>query len=116
MWRMAMSDPQANPWDDYRARRAWFLLAFVSWMPLGVFVAFPLYRRFESDIPIYVVGAIGMAFFLITGLRLYAFRCPRCQRHFFHTLLFYNVLSRRCMHCALPKWSGDKSATAAGAT
>jgi hypothetical protein len=113
---MAMPGSRSNPWDDYRARRAWFLLAFVSWMPLGVFVAFPLYRRFESSTPIYVVGAIGMAFFLITGLRLYAFRCPRCHRPFFHRLLFYNVLSRRCMQCGLAKWSGDESGVSSGAT
>ena len=103
-----MRTSQSNPWNDYRARRAWFLLAFLSWMPLGVFVAFPLYRRFRSNIPIYVVAVLGMAFFLITGLRLYAFRCPRCHKPFFHTLVFYNVLSPRCMHCGLPKWYGTK--------
>jgi hypothetical protein len=106
---VTMRSSHSNPWEDYRARRAWFVLAFVLWIPLNVFIAFPLYRHFDSDVPIYLVASLGMGFFMIAGFRLNAFRCPRCRKPFFHTLLFSNGFARRCLHCGLPKWCDETS-------
>jgi hypothetical protein len=34
------------------------------------------------------------------------FRCPRCKRPFFRKTPWYgNFFTRRCPHCALPKWT-----------
>jgi hypothetical protein len=46
--------------------------------------------------------------FAIVHLRIQRFLCPRCGKGFFkptaNTVYFY---TQKCVHCGLPKWSGD---------
>lgn len=104
---MAIQQPYAEQWRDYRKRRRIFLVVCITYLP-GVFIlAYPLIRLVGSDHPVYIIAGTWMLGFLIAGLRFSHWRCPRCGNWFFAKWWFVNQFARKCVHCQLPKWALD---------
>ena len=59
-------------------------------------------------IPTYGIAIGWMVAFLVTGVRLNRWRCPRCGKLFCATK-WYNksFFARKCAHCGLPKFAID---------
>ena len=53
----------------------------------------------------YVLGFAWLVAIVISGVRLAAWRCPRCHNWFFARRLGRNPFARACLHCGLPKWA-----------
>ena len=98
-----------SSWQEYRRRRLWFFVIWLTYVP-GVFVlGYPLTWLFGSDIPIYVVAGAWMLAFIVSANYMESFCCPRCHDAFFRKFWFHNPLARRCVHCGFQKWSDDDS-------
>jgi hypothetical protein len=53
----------------------------------------------------------------VTHAAVLRFPCPRCRMPFFkRTPWRGSVLTRRCAHCGLPKWSAAAVSTTAGSS
>lgn len=93
-----------STWADYHARKRLFVAVLV----LGLVVVL-------MGASIYLIdrhGRMGLFWPLLlwavavgyTGIRLQDFRCPRCQRRFFHRSPPLLALRRsQCVNCSLPK-------------
>jgi hypothetical protein len=46
-----------------------------------------------------------LALVTLVGMPATLFRCPRCNRRFFYTLLWRNPFTDRCLYCGLPNWA-----------
>ncbi|MGD0625569.1 MAG: hypothetical protein ABSB32_12705 [Thermodesulfobacteriota bacterium] len=92
-------------WKDYKRRRRWFFGAWLGGFVVVASLAALLNRMSLGDLAFWVLGPLWLVAFVIAGLRLEFFRCPRCHRHFFCARWYYNLFARRCVHCGLPKWS-----------
>jgi hypothetical protein len=101
-----------STWDDYRRRRNQFLLVF----PTGLFAVWAFIWLFSRVAPgqvmswvFVILGILLMAAFIITGIRLQTFRCPRCGKFFFIACWYRTLFARRCVHCKLPMWQNTQS-------
>jgi amino acid transporter len=104
------SYPEA--WRDYRRRRNLFWAIFLTYVPGVATIAVPLSSAFNTDVPVFVIAALWMMAFGISGVYVQLWRCPRCTRHFFCKWWYRNPLASKCVHCGLPKWAeGDPFAT-----
>jgi len=86
-------------WRDYRWR--WWSVWGLAYGFMGVAIGTSaLLPGTLANAVIYCwVGAWGLS-----GLRLGLFRCPACGKCFHLTSWLTNILSRRCLHCGLPKY------------
>jgi len=98
-------------WRDYRKRILVFWAVFLGYMP-GVLVLFfgiglPISALIgiKPDYFFYPLAGSWMLAFLIASLRAGLFCCPRCGKWFFATWWYRNPLTRKCVHCGLPKWA-----------
>jgi hypothetical protein len=101
-------DPRyARAWRVYR-RRLVFALAMFLGIFFGGFLASNMFREtFGRPLSNREAAPFGFAWLLLSlvgAVRLWLWRCPRCGRQFFFNGIT-NLFARRCMHCALPKWS-----------
>jgi hypothetical protein len=94
-----------SAWKDYRRRRLLWFVVWLGGVPIVFAISYPLMQLLHSDLPFYIFGGGWMVLFLIVSMRLEWFKCPRCHHWFFMTWWYHNPLSRRCVHCGLPKWS-----------
>ena len=99
-----MADYQED-WKEYKRIRNTFFLVFLTYIPVCGTVGFISEKLFHTSTPVFVVAFLWMALFLITGVRLQLWRCPRCGEWFCGTW-WYNkgFLARRCVHCGLRKY------------
>ena len=97
--------PYEDAWRDYRRIRLIFWAVFISYVPGASFIGILLQKLFNSEIPVYFVAATWMVAFLVSGLRLTFWKCPRCGDFFFAKWWGVNQLRRKCVHCGLPKWA-----------
>jgi hypothetical protein len=101
---------QTSSWQNYRRRRFWFFVIWLTYVP-GVFVlGYPLSRLLDSGIPVYILAGAWIVAFIASANYMELFPCPKCRRAFFRTSWFHNPLARRCVHCGFPKWSDSSSA------
>ena len=102
--------PKPDPWDDYRSRKRWFIWVFATYLPGVVIIGKPLEWLFKTDAAIDMVAGAWMLAYAIVGWRFVHFRCPRCKREFYSTVLVnWNVgdcfpFAKRCSRCGLEKW------------
>jgi hypothetical protein len=97
-------------WRDYR-RRVRILSG--SWLGGLVFILFTslasvLGRVFPLDRSVF--GLVWLAAFMISGVRLATWRCPRCGSWFFARGSSWHPFTRACLHCGLPKMDGGTAA------
>jgi ribosomal protein S27AE len=110
-------DPQspeayARAWMSYRRRWRVVILAAVT-VPLFAMVS-------DSFIPAQANGTVpggllgflvALPIYMIAGLGLAAWQCPRCHHDFFMNDDGWHYAWRsRCVKCGLPKWSTDANA------
>lgn len=93
-----------STWADYRTRkrRFWMLLVLGLVAVLFLSSAYLIERHGRHGLfwPL-AAWAVVVAY---AGYRLQAFRCPRCQRRFFHrSPPLLALRASRCVNCALPK-------------
>ncbi|HEX4146549.1 MAG TPA: hypothetical protein VHY91_23815 [Pirellulales bacterium] len=107
--------PDYRPaWADLRRRSRWF---FGTW--LGGFVAILAACGLASwlgataqQLVVAVLAPAWVIGFVVLGLRLQMFPCPRCHRPFFFRFFYWSgVLVSSCRHCGLPKWSATNCRT-----
>jgi len=95
-------------WNEYRKRRNLFLFAFLGGLPivsgLGSLGSWVLHTL--APFPILAISWI--AFFVVAGIRLSCWPCPRCGDWFAATWWSHNLFAQRCVHCGLPKYSNGK--------
>lgn len=90
-------------WASYRRRSTAFWIATLLWMPVACLVA-----AFVPD-QLEVTGVLGLfATWFFLAIRRMAWKCPRCDKPFFRSLLFQNPFARRCVNCRLPKWTTEE--------
>lgn len=92
-------------WQGYRRIRNQWFLVFLAYVPVVGLVAFVSFKMFSSLIPAFVAAFLWMALFLISGIRINSWRCPRCGETFSGKWWYSKgLLARRCVHCGLPKF------------
>jgi hypothetical protein len=95
-------------WRDLRRRRIIFYAVWVGYVP-AVFAIYyvalrPLLHVFmiKEDYLVLPVAGLWMVAFLVAGIRVQLFRCPRCHQWFF-AKWYSNPFTRKCLHCGLPR-------------
>jgi hypothetical protein len=104
--------PQPSLKSDYSS--SWERLKKNQWIIGGMFLVYiPAVTIVQSLLMQFFAiknSSSVVAFLWILGtfyvsLRLSFFRCPRCGKPFFSTWIYHNSLSRKCLHCGLPKYA-----------
>jgi hypothetical protein len=72
-------------------------------LPTEFVVGIPLSRAVGSNVPFTVLGLAAMGCFVVGGWRVLEWRCPQCGEQFHHRNGWTNTLTRKCLHCGLPK-------------
>jgi hypothetical protein len=95
-------------WKDYKRIRNRWLFVFAGYIPVVGAVGFISIKLFKTFVPAFIVAFLWMALFLITGIRVNVWLCPRCGEWFSGTW-WYNLgfLARRCVHCGLRKYQNS---------
>jgi hypothetical protein len=96
-------------WEDYRRRRRWKLVLFLSYVPVvGAFALLVVHLHApEALIPASAI--CGMVAFAVAQVRVASWRCPRCREAFFRARWYHNGFAKKCVHCGLRKWSAHGS-------
>jgi len=81
---------------------------FLGYVPV-VFAATELFLRFfHTYSPGFVLAVAWMAGWVVTGVRLNTWRCPRCGKWFAATWWYSKgFFARKCVHCGLAKYALD---------
>jgi hypothetical protein len=66
-------------WKQYRKYRREFWIVFVGYVPVMSVVAILSNWLFHSFMPAFVLTAAYMLLFIVAGIRVNSFYCPRCQ-------------------------------------
>jgi hypothetical protein len=93
-------------WRRYRRIRNLFWLMFLAYTPV-VFVATDLsLKLFHSYSLGFALAIVWMAGWVVVGVRLNTWRCPRCGKWFAATWWYSkSFFARKCVHCGLPKYA-----------
>jgi hypothetical protein len=94
-----------DAWRTYRIRWWLWMGAWLGIFPLELFLGAPLGLLFHSPLPFNVIAVLAMASFVIGGLLVLFWPCPRCGNQFHQSGIWTNALARKCMHCGLRKRS-----------
>ena len=97
-----------SPWQSCQRRERVLAAVILTYIPGVLAIGVPLNELIGSEIPIYVIALAWMLAFAASVIALNFFKCPSCQRPFFHTWLLGNIVARKCMHCGFPKWAEAK--------
>lgn len=101
---MATNSHTQLPWSEYRRRRRWFFIVFLTYVPGVGVIGYSLSALVGSDIAFPVVAGFWMLAFAVAAVRMSSFPCPKCHRPFFHRLWVGNPLAEECIHCGFQKW------------
>ena len=109
------STPYAAAWRSYRFWSRAFWLLFVGFLPGMALVDRGVRQTYgEAANTTTMVAALAwMIAFTVAGYRRSNFPCPRCCQMFFRVWddrpwrkdWASKPFTRRCVHCALPKWA-----------
>jgi hypothetical protein len=96
-----VSFPKA--WKRYRL--LWWM-SWGSWLglfPIELLIGVPLCLLFGSSLPFNLIAVTLMTTFVVGGLCMGFWQCPRCLNDFHRRGVRSNFLARRCLHCGLRK-------------
>ena len=106
---MADQGPYDGSWRDLRWRRRLILFAWLGYIP-GVVIINMMVEAVKylftgnprtGEIVPFIVYA-GMAFFAVSGLYGFSFRCPNCGRTWMGGWMgFAAILNSKCRHCGI---------------
>jgi hypothetical protein len=101
-------------WKEYRKARNTFLGLFILYVPVCFSIGVASIKFFATFTPGFVAAFLWMGMFVVSGVRLNAWRCPNCGECFSGSW-WYNLgfLARRCVHCGLPKYGNEPPAASA---
>lgn len=91
-------------WQGYRRLRRFCFGLVVAIVPVGA-LASALGSAWGVLQLGPICGALVFCVLWVSLFRLAAWRCPRCEQHYFIRKLTQNVFGMRCQYCGLPKWS-----------
>ena len=93
-------------WKQYRRYRRDFWIVFAGYVPLMSLVAIVSNWLFHSYTLAFVLAAAYMLLFIIAGIRVSGFYCPR-GANWFAGKWWYSLgfLARKCQHSGLRKFS-----------
>lgn len=101
----AVAPTYAAAWQDFRRRRRAVWIIWLTYLPGAGGVAALGQRVVGSGTPGIVVAVMWMAAFLASGLRVGAFRCPRCGERFTSRggplFRVNNPFTGKCLHCGV---------------
>jgi hypothetical protein len=102
------TDPYFYQWKTYQRvwRRSLLFTLLFFWG--GGLLSVALVEILWSGAPGWVLPASDAPWVIAAIVASQApirWPCPRCSKPFHQTSWFYNGFARRCVHCALPKWS-----------
>jgi hypothetical protein len=101
-----VSQEYQESWQEYRKLRNRFFIILLSFPPGAMFIAYVFSWAFHTLIPGFVAAFVWIAAFLVTGIRLQLWPCPRCGEWFSATSSYNkSFLARKCVHCGLPKFA-----------
>ena len=87
-------------WNNYKRRWIWLVVIFVTYLP-GVGGLSKVFRLSEGMT--LLLAILWMCAFMIAGLRVWLWFCPKCQDIYHYSFPFWNPLARECMHCGMKK-------------
>jgi len=91
-------------WRRYRRLVAYNIAAFLGAIPFTMGATVIAEKLLHSDALFPYFGGFSVALWLFSGLRLFAFNCPRCGKCFIGRWWYGNsFLVNRCAHCGLPR-------------
>jgi hypothetical protein len=92
--------------SGYKRLRNWFWFIWLGYVPI-VFAFMVLIRTlFGTFIPSFVLALAWMTLFLVVGIRLSSWHCPRCGKWFSGAWWYSKgFFARKCVHCGLPKFA-----------
>jgi hypothetical protein len=95
-------------WKEYRRYRRDFWIIFAGYIPV-IFLAATLSNwLFHSFTPAFVAASIYILLWIVAGIRVQTFACPRCGKWFSGTWWYnWSFLARKCQHCGLRKFSQE---------
>jgi hypothetical protein len=108
-------------WDEYKRRRRAFRLALLLmplWIVPGAVIRYILIRcGLDARLAFFSVVLFPPYLNLVVAYwRWMSWNCPRCGRRFFHTWIYGNPFSNRCVHCGLMKWAPAFAETESAST
>ena len=95
-------------WRRYKKLRTFFFLIWLGYVPACIVFTMFFYPRLHSFAPSVAFALLWMLMFAVAGMRLAAWRCPRCGKVFSRTGWYRRgiLLAPKCVHCGLPKYAG----------
>ncbi|CAN5715463.1 hypothetical protein BH24ACI1_BH24ACI1_17420 [soil metagenome] len=97
-------------WKEHRKRQKTFWLVILGYIPIAL-LSLSLGYFYENNKIIGVASSslwvVFLVIFVICGIRLQFWECPRCEHSFHRTWWWNNIFSRKCLHCKLPKYAGS---------
>ena len=107
----SLADGYTEDWRRYKKARNTLWLVFLSYLPGVPLVAWgvsKVVRRESSELWV-PVALVWMAALVLATLRVYRWRCPKCEKSFSGPY-FGNkgFLARKCVHCGLPKYAAHR--------
>ena len=93
-------------WQRYKKLRNLFWIIWLGYVPaVGVLGVLAL-RIFGTFVPGFVFAGLWMLKFLVVGIRLSRWRCPRRGKPFSQKWWYdKGFFARKCVHCGLPKYA-----------
>jgi predicted RNA-binding Zn-ribbon protein involved in translation (DUF1610 family) len=90
----------------FRWRRV-LLGAWLGLIPAELLIGTPLDHAVGSEVPSRIVGFLAMTLFLIGGIMVSRFRCPKCGERFASrrnaVVRVFNPFLSRCQNCGLTR-------------
>jgi len=101
-----LPEDYTDAWRRYKKTRNLYWFVFLGYVPVMFVAAYFSLWVFHNFSFAYAFAFAWAAAFLVTGVRLSAWRCPRCGK-WFAAKWWYNkgFLARKCVHCGLPKYA-----------
>jgi hypothetical protein len=103
-------DDYSAQWRHYRRLNRLGFVAFAvaaAALPLSIVLDRLGYPRAVSDAAFPWLGVIGSLSLWVVFLLIGSWRCPRCYSRY-SSVIGWQMLKRRCMHCGLGLYEGDR--------
>jgi hypothetical protein len=96
----------AKEWRHYRRLVAYNIAAFLVVIPFTWGATVLSEKLLHKGVLFPYFAGFSVAIWLISGLRVSAFNCPRCQKCFIGSWWYGNYFFvNQCAHCGLPRES-----------